>query len=59
MRLICCDCEKEYDVDLNPEVNFRAIPTLVSIGRNLIGITKCPHCGLEHFLFLIKKEAEV
>ncbi len=54
MRLVCCECGKEYEVDVNPPKNFEAIVTMQDIGRNLFGITRCPHCGLEHFLLLIK-----
>ena len=54
MKLICCDCVKEYEVNINPPVNFTAIATVQPIGRNLFGRIRCPHCGLEHFLLIIK-----
>jgi len=54
LKLVCCDCGKEYEVNINPEVNFKPIPTLTDIGRNLLGKIKCPNCGLEHFLMIIK-----
>jgi len=55
MKLRCCDCNQEYEVELYPEPkNLQIIPTLKHIGRNLITIIRCPHCGSEHFLFIIK-----
>jgi len=54
MKLRCCDCDKEYEVELYPPKNLEAVPTMKDIGRNLIAIIRCPHCGLEHFLFIVK-----
>jgi len=54
MKLVCCDCGEEYEVNINPEVNFEAIPTAKDIGRNLIGKITCPYCALKHWLLIIK-----
>jgi len=55
MKLKCCDCDKEYEIDLYPEPkNVEPVPTYKDIGRNFIAVTKCPYCGLEHLLFLVK-----
>jgi len=55
MKLKCCDCDKEYEVELHPELkNVETVPTMKDIGRNLIAITRWPHCGLEHIMMIFK-----
>jgi len=54
MKLRCCDWDKEYEGEVHPAKNFMPIASMTDIGRNLFSIIRCPHCGLEHFMLVIK-----
>jgi len=52
MKLTCCECGKKYEIEVSP--TLKNIEPFDFPGKNLVGITKCPYCGLRHWLFLIK-----
>jgi len=52
MKLVCCDCGKGYEVEWTPPKNIKRY---IDLGYKSAGaIIECPHCGLKHYLLIIK-----
>jgi len=41
-------------VEVHSAKNLIPIAPTPDIGRNMFSIIRCPHCGLEHFMLIIK-----
>lgn len=52
MKLQCCKCGKEYEVDW---LTAKNVDRFIELPAKSAGaIIKCPHCGLRHWLFIVK-----
>jgi len=52
MKLVCCDCGKEYEIEWTPPKNIKRF---IDLGYGSAGaIIECPHCRLKHYLLIIK-----